>query len=99
LLAVTLAQVHGNGLDLSAALALLTCRPAALLGIAAGRLAPGAAADLCLFHPERAWRVEAGALPGKARNTPFDGRPLEGMVLATWKAGRRVFAGADISIR
>ncbi len=99
LLAVTLAQVHGNGLDLSAALALLTCRPAALLGIAAGRLAPGLPADLCLFQPERAWRVEAGALPGKARNTPFDGRALEGMVLGTWKAGRRVFSGPGRAVR
>ena len=51
----------------------------------------GAVADLCLFHPERAWQVEAGRLPGKAQNTPFDGRALEGVVLGTWKAGRRVF--------
>jgi dihydroorotase len=54
-------------------------------------LRKGAAADLCLFHPERSWRVEAGKLPGKAQNTPFDGRALEGVVLGTWKAGRRVF--------
>ena len=91
LLGVTLAQVHGGALSLAQAIGLLTARPAALLGAAAGRLAKGAAADLCLFHPERAWRVEAGALPGKAQNTPFDGRALEGRVLGTWKAGRRVF--------
>ena len=35
--------------------------------------------------------TEAGLLPGKAQNTPFDGRALEGRVLGTWKAGRRVF--------
>ncbi|HTW69039.1 MAG TPA: dihydroorotase, partial [Acetobacteraceae bacterium] len=46
---------------------------------------------LCLFHPERVWKVESGKLPGKAQNTPFDGRALEGVVLGTWKAGRRVF--------
>ena len=91
LLGVTLAQVHGGSLGLMAALGLLTARPAALFGLATGRLARAAAADLCLFHPERAWRVEAGALPGKAQNTPFDGRALEGRVLGTWKAGRRVF--------
>ena len=51
----------------------------------------GAQADLCLFHPDRVWQVEAGLLPGKAQNTPFDGRALEGVVLGTWKAGRRVF--------
>ena len=91
LLGVTLAQVHGGVLSMPAAIGLLTCRPAALLGVAAGRIARGAAADLCLFHPERVWQVVAGKLPGKAQNTPFDGRALEGMVLGTWKAGRRVF--------
>jgi dihydroorotase len=91
LLAVTLAQVHADKLTLQAAIALLTARPARLLDHDGGRLAKGAPADLCLFHPERAWQVEAGKLPGKAQNTPFDGRALEGRVLATWKSGRRVF--------
>ncbi len=91
LLGITLAQHHGGRLGLAAALGLLTYRPARLLGSAAGTLARGAPADLCLFHPERAWQVQAGKLPGKAQNTPFDGRALEGRVLGTWKAGRRVF--------
>jgi dihydroorotase len=91
LLAITLAQVHGGALPLARAIELLTVRPARLLGAEAGTLARGAPADLCLFHPDRAWQVEAGALPGKAQNTPFDGRALEGRVLGTWKAGRRVF--------
>jgi dihydroorotase len=91
LLAVTLAQVHGGALGLARAIDLVTARPSALLRIDAGRLTKGKPADLCLFHPERVWRVEAGHLPGKAQNTPFDGRALEGTVLGTWKAGRRVF--------
>jgi dihydroorotase len=91
LLGVTLAQVHNGSLTMSQAIALLTSRPAALLGAEAGRIGKGAPADLCLFHPERIWKVEAGKLPGKAQNSPFDGRALEGVVLGTWKAGRRVF--------
>ena len=91
LLGVTLAQVHGNGLPLLRALDLLTARPARVLGIEAGRLAKGMPADLCLFDLERIWKVEAGLLPGKAPNTPFDGRALEGRVVGTWKAGQRVF--------
>jgi dihydroorotase len=35
--------------------------------------------------------VQAGKLPGKSQNTPFDGRALEGTVAATYKSGRRVF--------
>jgi dihydroorotase len=91
LLGITLAQVQSGHLTMLQALALLTSKPAAWLGIAAGTLKKGAAADLCLFHPERSWQVEAGKLPGKAQNTPFDGRALEGLVLGTWKAGKRVF--------
>jgi dihydroorotase len=91
LLAVTLARVHGGDLTLLQALDLMTARPAKLLGLEVGSLRKGAPADLVLFHPERGWRVEAGKLPGKAQNTPFDGRALEGKVLGTWKAGKRVF--------
>jgi len=91
LLAVSLAQVVAGTLSMAQVLALLTEKPAKFLGIEAGVLRKGAAADLCLFHPERSWLVEAGKLPGKAQNTPFDGRVLEGKVIGTWKAGRRVF--------
>ena len=91
LLGVTLAHVHNGSVPMALAIELLTSRPASVLGIEAGRIARDAVADLCLFHPERIWKVEAGKLPGKAQNTPFDGRALEGVVLGTWKAGRRVF--------
>ncbi|MFQ3623240.1 MAG: dihydroorotase [Acetobacteraceae bacterium] len=91
LLAVTLGAVRAGALRLLDAVALLTCRPAALLGIGAGRLAPGLPADLCLFDPDRAWQIRADDLIGTSRNTPFDGLPVEGRVIGTWKAGRRVF--------
>jgi dihydroorotase len=91
LLPITLAQVHGGAISLPRAIALMTAGPAQVLGLPIGRIARGGAADLCLFHPERAWKIEAGKMPGKAQNTPFDGRAVEGRVLGTWKAGRRVF--------
>ena len=93
LLGVTLARVHAGDVPMLTALGLLTARPATLLDLPQGRLAKGAPADLVLFHPDRGWKVEAGKLPGKAQNSPFDGRALEGRVLGTWKAGRRVFGG------
>jgi len=91
LLGVTLARVHGGDLTLAQALGLLTAAPARLLGLAAGTLAKGAPADLVLLDLDRGWQVKAGQLPGKAQNSPFDGRALEGRVVGTWKAGRRVF--------
>ncbi|NHN84745.1 amidohydrolase family protein [Acetobacter musti] len=101
LLGVTLTRYHDGTLSLPEALALLTSKPATLLGVAgafrrkgarpAGTLENGAPADLCLFDPDRAWRVVAGELPGHSQNTPFDGRALEGRVMGTWKNGVRVF--------
>ncbi len=93
LLPITLAQVHSGRISLMRAIELITAGPARLLGLSAGRIAEGEPADLCLFHPDRAWKVEAGKLPGKAQNTPFDGRAVEGRVIGTWKAGKRVFGG------
>ncbi|WP_439578585.1 dihydroorotase [Elioraea sp.] len=91
LLAVTLNAVHAGHLPLLDALGLLTHRPASLLGVAAGRLAEGVPADLCLFDLDRAWQIRADDLAGNSRNTPLDGRPVQGKVLGTWKGGRRVF--------
>lgn len=91
LLGVTLARVQNGDLTMPQALSLLTAKPAAWLGIKAGVIAKGHPADLCLFAPEKSWFVQAGKLPGKAQNTPFDGRALEGVVLGTWKAGQRVY--------
>ena len=92
LLSLVLTQVHGHGLPLARAIELLTVAPARLLGAdGAGRMKVGAPADLCLFDPDRIWQVQAGRLPGRAQNTPFDGRALEGRVLATFKGGRKVF--------
>ncbi|WP_284946768.1 dihydroorotase [Acidisoma cladoniae] len=91
LLPITLAQFHGGAITLPRAIELLTAGPARVLGLTQGRMGKGSAADLCLFHPDRAWKIEAGRMPGKAQNTPFDGRAVEGRVLGTWKAGKRVF--------
>ncbi|MCC7426755.1 MAG: dihydroorotase [Alphaproteobacteria bacterium] len=92
LLAVTLNLVHNGALAMIEAVRLLTLAPAALLGQAeAGRLARGVPADLVLFDAERGWRVDADRLSSKSKNSPFDGRPVQGRVLRTIKAGRTVF--------
>lgn len=93
LLGVGLSLVHEGTLTLPQLIALITRNPARLLGSDAGTLRDGASADLCLFDPDSDWVVEAGSQPGRAQNTPFDGRSLKGRVLGTWKAGRRVYGG------
>jgi len=92
LLPVTLELVHDGHLELLQALRLLTCGPAAVLGLAGGRLKAGAAADLMLFNPVRGWKIEPGKFRCKSKNSPFDGRPVQGMVLRTVVDGRTVYA-------
>jgi len=91
LLAVTLELVHNGQMELLAALDLITAKPARLMGLAAGALVSGAAADLVLFDPEAGWKVTEERLHSKSKNSPFDGRPVQGQVLRTVVDGRSVF--------
>ena len=80
-------------LPLAATLAAVTSRPAAILGIGAGTLAAGRAADLCLFDPERHWVVSPSALASQGRNSPFLGLEVAGRVATTIVDGRVVYTG------
>lgn len=91
LLAITLELVHNGHLGLLEAIGLISHQPAELLGLEAGRLKVGHAADLVLFDPDTGWRIEADLLHSRAKNTPFDGRPVQGQVLRTVIDGRTVF--------
>jgi dihydroorotase len=91
LLAVTLELYHNGYLSLLSTLSLVTSRPADLLGLNAGRLKPGNPADLVLFDPSRGWKVEPNKFHSKSKNSPFDGRLLQGLVERTFVDGRTVY--------
>ncbi|WP_096701586.1 dihydroorotase [Magnetospirillum sp. 15-1] len=91
LLPVTLDLAHNGHMSLIEALKLITCAPASILGLAAGRLKVGAAADLVLFDPDRGWKVNAKTFHSKSKNSPFDDRPVQGMVMRTIVDGRTVY--------
>ena len=95
LLPVALELVHNDVLPLPMLLHRLSTAPARLLGIAGGALTAGAPADLVLFDMDRPWRIDAAKLHSKAKNSPFDGRPVGGMVLNTLVDGRIVHSHAD----
>lgn len=76
LLPLTLKWAADTKLSLAAALALVSSRPARILGIDAGSLAIGQAADLCLFDPAADWTVSRAALTSQGKHTPFLGHEL-----------------------
>jgi dihydroorotase len=96
LLSLTLELVHARHLSLAAAIALLSPRPARLLGLAAGRLAPGAPADFILVDADASRRIDVDGFRSKTRNSPFDGRQTRGRVLRTVVGGETVFSAAAV---
>ncbi len=83
--------VRQNRFKLTHALDLMTRRPAGVLGLPAGTLAAGAAADICLFDPDEEWTYDAKAGYSKSSNSPWHGRTLRGRVKTTIVDGRVVF--------
>jgi dihydroorotase len=91
LLPAVLTLHHQEGVDLLDVLRPLTHGPAALLGLEAGVLEADAPADLVLFDPNAPVVIDADALRSKSKNSPFDGRRLQGRVERTVVSGRSVF--------
>lgn len=92
LLPLTLKLAEEMQLPLAAALARITCDPAAILGIEAGTLSIGSPADVCIFDPAEPWQVTPETLRSEGKNTPFLGYELAGRVRTTLVGGRVVFA-------
>lgn len=83
-----------EGAGLSKALAKITSEPARVLGLNAGRLAPGSAADICIFDPQARWKVERANLVSQGKHTPFLGYELQGVVQLTLLGGQVVYRRA-----
>jgi len=83
--------VENGVLSLAQLIAKMSPIPAAILGIPAGSLRPGGAADLVLFDPKEKWVVDRERLHGKSRNTPFHGMTLTGRVKLTVCRGKIVY--------
>ena len=91
LLPLVLKWAGEDKLTLSAALAKATLQPAQIVGLDAGHLSVGAAADVCVFDPDTYWKVEPGALKSQGKNTPFRGIELQGKVRYTLIEGKLVY--------
>jgi dihydroorotase len=91
LLPLTLKWAAETKTALGPALARITSEAARVLGVEAGHLSAGHAADICVFDPERLWKVEPAALKSQGRNTPFLGLELKGRTRYTLVDGQVVY--------
>ena len=91
LLPAALRLVHAGSLTLAQLFRALALNPAKRLQLASGRLSKGAPADLMLFDPNKPFVLDRTTLLSKSKNTPFDGQRLQGKVVATYVAGKKVF--------
>jgi dihydroorotase len=92
LLPLTLKWAVEANVALPTALSRITADPARVLGIDAGHLTVGAAADVCIFDPDEWWTVERRSLHSQGKNTPFLGLELAGRVRFTLVSGDIVHA-------
>lgn len=91
LLPAGLTLVADGQLDLMAFLKAVTSTPAEMLGLPQGVLEVGAPADLVLIDPAKPWMCNVDNLLSSSRNTPFDGRLMQGAAVTTICAGKIVF--------
>lgn len=92
LLPLTLKLVDEALLSLNEAIAVITCKPADILGVDVGHLGRGATADVCIFDPKSRWTFGEQDIQSRGHNTPFLGWELRGRVTHTLVGGRTVFA-------
>ena len=79
-------------LSLSDVINRLTAQPAKILGIDAGTLSLGEAADICIYDPEASWIMDSSKMISAGKNSPFEGWELKGKVQHTLLNGKVVYS-------
>ncbi|GMW00963.1 MAG: dihydroorotase [Candidatus Hydrogenedentota bacterium] len=85
------ALVEPGLLALSDAIALLTCKPARVIGLNAGTLAVGAAADVTVFKADAEYALQPSLIKSRSKNSPYTGTTLRGKVTHTICDGAVVY--------
>ncbi|HKV93187.1 MAG TPA: dihydroorotase [Candidatus Angelobacter sp.] len=71
---------------------LLSTNPARVMNLQGrGTLAVGARADVTIFDPAKKWTYHAAQSLSKSKNSPFDGKQMQGKVMATVVGGLLTF--------
>lgn len=92
LLAAGLRLVNANQITLPTLIAAMSTNPAKRLGIEAGTLNKGAAADFAIVDLEEPWLLKTNDLKSKSKNTAFENARLTGRIQKTFVAGTCVYS-------
>lgn len=83
---------YRHNIPLARIVELLSTNPARVMNLQGrGTLAPGARADVTIFDPAKKWTYHVAQSHSKSKNSPFDGRQLQGKVMATVVGGLLTF--------
>jgi dihydroorotase len=83
---------YRHNIPLTRIVELLSTNPARVMNLQGrGTLAVGARADVTIFDPAKKWTFHAAQSYSKSKNSPFDGRLLQGKVMATVVGGLFAF--------
>ena len=92
LLPLALELYHNKSVDLLKLIELITVNPAKILKIDKGTLKVGSDADICIFDPNKPWKVDANKLKSKSKNAAIENKSLQGKVLMTFLKGQLVYS-------
>jgi dihydroorotase len=88
--------VHQGLIDLERVVEMCSTNPARIFGLAdRGSLKQGAHADITILDPQVEWIFDVNRSKSKSRNTPFNGREMQGAAVATIVGGRLVYLHPD----
>jgi dihydroorotase len=92
-LALAITKLHReHKIPLTRIVELFSAGPARVFDLRSrGSLARGNFADVTIFDPKKRWTFEAAKSRSLSRNTPFDGWPFTGKVVATVVGGKIVY--------
>jgi len=91
MLPISLELYHKKKNSLNDLFAKLTCKPADIINIKAGRIKKGYNADICIIDLDQEWKIDINNSHSKSKNSPFHNRKVKGRVLKTIKDGKLVY--------
>ena len=97
LLALSYTKLVKTGiLPLEVLLPKIAAHPADILGLEAGRLCPGSAADIIVVDFDTPYTIQSKKYSSKSKNAPYDGMEVFGRVLYTLVDGKTVVADGHL---